>query len=335
MIKISRRTIIAGAGAALAAPISRRAHAAEITLKYANNASLDHPINIRAAQVAERIKADTDGRVDMQIFANSQLGSDTDMLSQLRSGALEMLTMSGLILSILVPAASINGMGFAFPDYDTVWKAMDGSLGAYVRGQIAKFGLVAMDRMWDNGFRQITTSNRPIRTQRDLEGLKLRVPISPLWTSMFKALGSSPTGISFSETYSALQTGIVDGQEQALAVIDTSKLYEVQKYCSVTNHMWDGYWWLVNRRTWDAIPADLRTAIARNINQGALEQRPDVAALNASVQGTLEKKGLVFNNADSASFIEALRKAKFYEEWKAKYGDEAWALLEQSTGKLT
>ncbi len=336
MVQISRRVVISGAGAVLAAPvISRSARAAEVTLKFANNASVDHPVNIRGNQVADRIKAETNGRVEMQVYANSQLGSDTDMLSQLRSGALEMMTMSGLILSILVPAASINGIGFAFPDYPTVWKAMDGDLGAYVRGQIGKFGLVAMDRMWDNGFRQLTTSSKPVRTQRDLDGMKIRVPISPLWTSMFKALGSSPTGISFSEVYSALQTGVVDGQEQALAVIDTSKLYEVQKYCAVTNHMWDGYWWLVNRRTWDAIPADLRTIVARNINQGALDERNDVATLNAGLQATLEKKGLIFNSTGPETFIEALRKAKFYEEWKGKYGDEAWALLEKSTGKLT
>ena len=336
MTKISRRVVVAGAGAALAAPaIATRARAAEITLKYANNANLSHPLNVRAAQVAERVKADTNGRVEIQIFPNSQLGADTDMLSQLRVGGLEMMTLSGLILSILVPAASINGIGFAFPDYATVWKAMDGGLGAYVRGQIAKSGLVAMDRMWDNGFRQITTSNRPIRTQPDLEGLKIRVPVSPLWTSLFQSLGASPTGINFSETYSALQTGIVDGQEQPLVVIDTSKLYEVQKYCSLTNHMWDGFWWLVNRRTWNAIPADLRTVVASHINQGALDERADVASLNSGLQAALEKKGLTFNKTDPASFVAALRKAGFYAEWKAKYGDEAWALLEQSTGKLT
>ena len=335
MPNISRRVLVAGAGAVLAAPLVSRRAGAAATLKFANNASADHPVNVRAGQAADRIRAETNGQVDIQLFPNSQLGSDTDMLSQLRSGGLEMLTMSGLILSILVPAASINGIGFAFPSYDVVWKAMDGDLGAYVRGQIGRFGLVAMDRMWDNGFRQLTTSNRPVRTQRDLEGMKIRVPISPLWTSMFKALGASPTGISFSETYSALQTGVVDGQEQALAVIDTSKLYEVQKYCCLTNHMWDGYWWLVNRRMWEGMPAELRTVVARNINQSALEEREDVAALNSSLQGVLEKKGLAFNGTDPAPFVAALRKAKFYDEWKAKYGDEAWALLERSTGPLT
>ena len=336
MNTIARRSLVASAAVTLALPaITRRARAAEITLKYANNASVDHPVNIRAAQVAERVKADTNGRVEMQIFPNSQLGGDTDTISQLRSGAIDMLTLSGLILSTLVPAASINGIGFAFADYATVWKAMDGKLGEHVRNQIAKSGLIAMDRMWDNGFRQMTTSNKPIQTQADMDGLKVRVPVSPLWTSMFKALGAAPTGINFAETYSALQTHIVDGQEQPLVVIDTSKLYEVQKYCSLTNHMWDGYWWLVNRRSWAAIPADLREIVAKHINQGALDERNDVATLNASLQAVLERKGLAFNKVDPGPFVAALQKAGFYAEWKKKYGDDAWSLLEEASGKLT
>ena len=332
----TRRSLVAGAGAVLAMPaIIKPARAADVTLKYANNASDDHPLNVRATQVAASIKSATNGRVEMQVFPNGQLGADTDMLSQLRSGGIDMMTLSGLILSILVPAAAINGIGFAFPNYDTVWKAMDGPLGSYVRGQIAKSGLIAMDRMWDNGFRQITSSNKPIKTQDDLKGFKIRVPPSALWTSMFEALGAAPTAINFAEVYSSLQTRVVDGQEQPLVVIDTSKLYEVQKYCSMTNHMWDGYWWLVNRRTWASIPPDLRTIVADNINQGALAERTDVAAANAGLQSALEKKGMTINQVDPASFVAALKQADFYTSWKAKFGDEAWSMLEQATGKLT
>ena len=156
------------------------------------------------------------------------------MLSQLRSGAIDFFTLSGLILSTLVPVASINGIGFAFKDYPSVWKAMDGSLGGYVRGEIDKRGLVAMDKMWDNGFRQITSSTRPIKVPADLKGFKIRVPVSPLWTSMFQAFGASPVSINFSEVYSALQTKIAEGQENPLSLIQIAKLYEVQKYCSMT-----------------------------------------------------------------------------------------------------
>ena len=103
-----------------------------------------------------------------------------DMLSQIRSGGIEFFTLSGLILSSLVPAASINGIGFAFPDYDTVWKAMNGGLGAYVRGEVNKAGLVVMEKIWDNGLRQTTSSTRPINNSDDFNGFKIRVPASPL-----------------------------------------------------------------------------------------------------------------------------------------------------------
>ncbi|TIM60317.1 MAG: TRAP transporter substrate-binding protein, partial [Mesorhizobium sp.] len=117
----------------------------------------------------------------------NQLGADTDMLSQVRSGGVEFFTLSPLILSTLVANASISGIGFAFSDYDAVWAAMDGDLGKYVRGEIEKSNLVVMEKIWDNGFRQITSSVGPIETPANLEGFKIRVPVSPLWTSMFTA----------------------------------------------------------------------------------------------------------------------------------------------------
>src|SRR5262249_10499311 len=155
-----------------------------------------------------------------------QLGSETEMLSQIRSGALEFFAMSPLTLATLVPNASINGIGFAFPDYEAVWRAMDGALGAYVRAEVGRAGIVTMEKIWDNGFRQITSSVRPIANPDDLRGFKIRVPVSPLWTSMFRALGASPTSINFAELYSSLQTRIVDGQENPLSIISTAKLYE-------------------------------------------------------------------------------------------------------------
>jgi tripartite ATP-independent transporter DctP family solute receptor len=335
-MQITRRTLLAGASVtALALPIGRVfAQKAEFSYKYANNLPVMHPMNIRAKEMADAVRAETKGRVDIQIFPNNQLGSDTDMLSQVRSGGVEFFTLSGLILSTLVPASSISGIGFAFPDYDTVWKALDGDLGAYVRGQIAKSGLVAMDKIWDNGFRQITSSTKPIVTADDLKGMKIRVPPSPLWTSMFKAFDAAPTSINFSEVYSALQTKVVEGQENPLAIISTAKLYEVQKYCSLTNHMWDGFWFLANKKAWERLPEDLRVVVAKNINAAGLKERADVAALNATVQKELTDKGMIFNQPKTDSFRERMRKTGFYAEWKAKFGDEAWALLERTTGKL-
>ena len=330
---IARRTALAAA-ASLPLVFVRRAEAAGLVFKYANNLPLAHPMNIRAKQAAARIASGTDGRVTIRIFPNNVLGGDTDMLSQVRSGAIQFFTLSGLILATLVPVASINGVGFAFKGYDQVWAAMDGPLGAYVRAAIAKSGLLAMDRMWDNGYRQITSSTHPIAVPADLRGFKIRVPVSPLWTSMFRALGAAPTAINFNEVYSALQSHIVDGQENPLAIIATAKLYEVQKYCSLTNHMWDGFWMLANQAAWARISPSDQVVVAAAWNDAALAERVDVAKLNATLQGELDAKGLKFNQPDPDAFRATLRQAGFYAEWRTKYGAEAWGLLEKSVGQL-
>jgi tripartite ATP-independent transporter DctP family solute receptor len=333
---ISRRSFTAGAGALAVSTFAiGKARAAEFTYKFANNLPLTHPLNIRAQEAAAKIKEETSGKFELQIFPSSQLGSDTDTLGQIRSGAVDFFTLSGLILSTFVPAASINGVGFAFKDYPTVWAAMDGKLGDYVRAEIAKSRVIfALDKIWDNGFRHTTSSTKPITTPDDLANFKIRVPPSPLWTSMYKAFGSAPTTINFNEVYSALQSKIVDGQENPLAIVATAKLYEVQSYCSLTNHMWDGFWFLANKRNWDALPADIQAVVTKNINAAGVNQRADVEKLTTTLQADLTAKGMKFNTVDPAPFREKLKSAGFYNEWKGKYGNDAWATLEGAVGSL-
>jgi tripartite ATP-independent transporter DctP family solute receptor len=337
MAKLTRRKFLeAGAiGTITSFAIVSRSRAAEFTYKYANNVPDTHPMNVRARQAADRIREQLGGRLQIDIFPNNQLGGDTDMLSQVRTGAIQFFTLSGLILSTLVPVTSINGVGFAFKNYDQVWPAMDGSLGAYIRAAIERAGLHAFEKIWDNGYRQITSSTKPINTPEDLRGFKIRVPVSALWTSMFKALGAAPASINFSEVYSALQTRLVEGQENPLSIIDIAKLYEVQKYCSITNHMWDGFWFLANGPAWAKLPKDLQEIVARNIDAAALDDREDIRKLNESLQAQLTSKGMVFNTTDPQLFRDALRKAGFYAEWKEKFGPKAWALLESQVGTLS
>ena len=132
-----------------------------------------------------------------------------------------------------------------------------------------------------------------------------------------------------------MQTHVVDAEENPLVVIDTTKMYEVQKYCAMTNHMWDGYWFLINRPPWNNLPPDLQAILAKSVDQAALDERSDIQSMNTGLQDVLKGKGLVFNEPDRSSFKMALRRAGFYTQWKAKYGEEAWSLLEQATGKLT
>ena len=331
MPDITRRALVGGA-LAMPAILTRPAGAADFSFKIGSNMPATHPINIHAVNASTRIREATAGRVEIQVFPSSQLGSDTDMLSQIRSGALEMFMVSGLILATLVPLASINGIGFAFKDYDHVWAAMDGKLGALVRADIARHGLVAMERIWDNGFRNVTNSVKPIVTPADLAGMKIRVPVSPLWTNMFQALGASPVSINFNEVYSALQTHVVDAQENPMVVINTAKLYEVQKFLSLTRHMWDGYWPLVNRKALERLKPEDQEAVRREFDRSALEQRAEAARLNADLGASLEKAGMKLNDVERGPFREKLIAAGFYKDWRAKYGDEAWGVLADMGG---
>ena len=321
-MSFSRRALLKASAASavmgsVGAPFVARAQQAEFTYKFANNLPDAHPLNTRAKEMSAAIKTETNGRVDVQIFPNNQLGADTDVLSQLRSGGVEFFTMSGLILATLVPAASINGMGFAFPDYPTVWKAMDGDLGAYVRGQIAKANLVAMEKIWDNGFRQTTFLDQAHHRARGLarvsrSACRCRHRCGPRCS---RRLTRRPRrSISTKSIRRRASTNDrTKGQENPLALsISTAKTLRGAEILPLTNHMWDGYWFLANRRAWEALPADVRAIVARNINAAAVNARADTEKLNATVRQELAAKGLTFNQPDVAPFREKLRSAGFY-----------------------
>jgi tripartite ATP-independent transporter DctP family solute receptor len=336
MVRLTRRTVALGS-ASLAASLAMpavHARAASFDYTYGNNLPLSHPLNVRAQQAADKMNAESNGALQLRIFPNNQLGGDTDMLSQVRSGALDFFTPSALVIATLVPAAPINAVGFAFTNYDQVWAAMDGALGAYVRQAIAKAGLYALEKMWDNGFREITTGSRPINEPADLKGVKIRVPVSALGVSLFQHLSASPTSLQFSEVYTALQTHVVDAQENPLAIVQTAKLYEVQKYASVTNHVWDGFWFIANGKSWSRLPAELQTLATTSLNEAAMAQRTDINTLNGSVQADLQSKGMIFNTPDPAPFRAMLASSGFYAEWKPKLGADVWGLLEKQVGPL-
>ena len=336
-MSINRRqfgTLTASLGLGTASLLPAQAQGAQITLKYGTAFPADHPGALRIKEAAEAIRKDTGGKVDLQVYPASQLGSEPDMISQTRAGAMDLMSTAGTNLQTLVPTAGINGVAFAFKDYATVWAAMDGDLGGHVRTAMSKVGLQAFDKVLDNGYRNITTASKPIVTPADLKGFKIRVPGIPMWLSMFKALGASPTAIPFGELYSALQTKVVDGQENPLALIQSAKLYEVQKFCSLTGHTWDGHFIFGNAKKLQSPPKEVQAALNTHLTAAALKQREDIARLNKDAEGVLTKAGVTFNRPDTVPFRELLRSAGFYTEWKTKFGDDAWAVLEKYAGHL-
>ena len=328
---------VLGALAGVAAPLSHSARAQDkqrLRYKLGTDLPVTHSVNVRLKEAIQAIESETQGQVEIALFPNNQLGSDPDMLSQVRFGALELATFPGTVMSTLIPVTSVTGVGFAFTSYDKVWAAMDGEVGNHIRGSIEKFKLQPFDTVWDNGFRQITTSVRPIKTPEDLRNLKLRVPPVPLWVAMFKTLGAAPVSLPLSEAYQALQTKVADGQENPLALINNAKFFEVQKYCSLTNHAWDGFWFVASGRAWKNMPADVQQIMQKHINAAARKQRDDIVHANVDLQKALEAKGLQFNTVEPAPFQALLKTNGFYRSARQRFGNEAWALLQKYTGDI-
>ena len=234
----------------------------------------------------------------------------------------------------IVPVGGVNAVAFAFENYDKVWAAMDGSLGDHVRAAFSKVGLHVFPKMLDNGYRNITSSVKPVVAPDDLKGFKIRVPGNPLWVTLFKTLGAAPTPINFGELYASLQTRIVDGQENPLALIQSAKLYEVQKFISLSGHIWDGHHIFTNLAKWNALPENVRKAISAALDEAAVNERADIVKFDQTAMNDIKATGVAFNTIDTKSFRDALRAGGFYAEWKGKFGPEVWGLLEKYAGPL-
>lgn len=334
-MSVSRQGFVLGTAATLASiGIITPARAADFDLKYGHDLPQEHPVNVRSVEAFARIKKATKGRVQIKSFPASVLGSDPAMISQLRTGAVDMLAMPGAFLNAIVPLASIENLAYAFPNRETVFRAMDGDLGAVIRDEIASKGMVCLPKIWENGFRDITTSTKPIHNANDLAGLKIRVSPGKIRLDTFQSLGASPTPIALSELYTSLQTHVIDAQENPLLLIDQQKFYEVQKYVSLSEHIWSGYWTLVNQDVWNKMGKDIQGIVTREMNAATLAARNDNVNLNRSVRDKLTRRGMKFNDVDKNSFKQKLVEAKYYERWKAEFGPKAWAALEKYANKL-
>jgi tripartite ATP-independent transporter DctP family solute receptor len=336
MRTFSRRQMLAtGVAATAGGFFIRGAGAADFNYKLGLELRDEEPLPKRMMEACKAIAAETNGRLQIQGFPNGQLGNAAETLNQVRSGSLEFLTSSFGLLSGVVPAAGMPTLGFLFDGYDKVWQAIDGELGTYIAREVEKRGeLVVLNGVHDIGFRHITSNRRFMTDPKDLKGFKIRTPPSPFLTSLFSALGASPTPIPFGDLYTSLQTGTVDGQENPLTVVDSFKFYEVQKFCTLTSHTWDGWVPVANRAAWERLPQDIRQVASKHFLNAAMQQRKDIAAQSASVQAALEKKGMQFQKPAAGAYRDVLRGTSFYPQWKTKVGADGWAVLERTVGKL-
>jgi TRAP-type transport system periplasmic protein len=330
-----RRKLVQTAAAAIWAPgvlRASRAFAAAPRVTVAINLAANHPVSLRAAEAVQTIRQATAGRLDVVMLTADQLAPNSDLLTQLRRGTINVLALSGLTLSRLVPATAICGTGFAWRSYEQLWTGLDGEFGAALRGEIGKAGLFAMRRIWDSGFRQITTSTRRIVEAADLRGLKIRVPAHPLWTQMFRAFETVPVVIAFTELHSALKAKSVEAQENPLVTINAARLYEVQSFLSQTNHIWDGFWWLADTGFWQTLADDLQEIIVSNLDGAGLKQRRDMAALDQRLLLEFGERGMQVNAIVADSFRSKLFESGFYRDLRSGFAPAIWDPFEHLTG---
>jgi tripartite ATP-independent transporter DctP family solute receptor len=332
----SRRSLIAASAATFAsiAILPRGVRAAATTFKFGHDLYPEHPLHVRLREFADAVRRETGGALDITVFPSSALGGDTQMITQVRSNAIQMYAGPGGILATVAPQASITYVGYAFHDYKTVWRALDGEVGAFIRAGIEHAGLIPLPAIWNNGFNQVYNNARPIDAPGDFAGLKIRTSASPIFVSTFQSLGASPTPINLNETYTALQTKLVDGVTDPLAVVEYEKFYEVQKYASLTNQMWGGYWIVINPDAWNGLDKKVRDTVIRLGAECAAKQRDDVAKVEAAAPARLIAHGMVVNKPDHAPFRKKLEEAGFYAQWRKTFGDAGWRALEKYTGTL-
>jgi TRAP-type transport system periplasmic protein len=317
---ISRRTLLAGAFATPAILTFHRGAQAATNLTLGHNAAPGNPRSIATERFAELVRERSNGNISVRVAGSEQLGNEQSLLTSLRTGAVSMTVNSQGSTSALIPELAALGLPFLFADSAAAFKVLEGPIGEELAQRFAKVQMVPLG-WWDNGIRHITNSKRPIVKPADLKGLKIRTPPDPMAIDIFQALGAGTEQISFGELYIALQQGVVDGQENPLTNIASSKLFEVNKYISLSGHKWESSPFLMSQITWTRLSAPDREIIKTAAKEAGDLQRKlfaeNEAKFNAQFRADLK---LAVNEVDKPAFREA--SAKVVDTWRAKpFGD--------------
>jgi TRAP-type transport system periplasmic protein len=283
--------------------LSHAAVAQTIELKLGHVGSPGSLFDLSSVEFAKRVKEKTGGKVVIQVYGASQLGDDTELMQKVKLGTVD-IALPSTVMSSVVPAFGLFEMPYLVKDRDHM-KRIDKEIVWPTLVPIAEKAGYRILATWENGFRQITNNLRPIKAPADLKGIKLRVPKGKWRVRMFQAYGASPSAMGLSEVFVALQTGVMDGEENPLTQIYTSKFQEVQKYLSMTEHVYTPAYVVTSPRKFDALPEALR----KQIQQAAQETQTFVyqtgAKMDDELLGKLQQAGMQVNQADKQAFQKA------------------------------
>ena len=293
------------------------ANAADFVFKLGHIADPENPYAKGAEKFAQLVKEKTGGKVEIQVFPSSQLGNQRDLVEGTQFGTIDFTMTSTAVLGNFLPQIAVFDLPFIFRDVQHAYKALD-TVGMEIAQKLQGMKLLAY---YENGVRHMTNSKRPIRKPEDMKGLKIRVMEQPIYIEMIKALGGNPTPMAFGELFTALQQGVVDGQENPAAHIYTARFFEVQKYISLTAHTYSAEPMLVSLAAWNKLPKDLQEKVQTAANESRDWQRDLCRQLEEGYWTKIQESGKseINRDVDKKAFADATR--------------GVWAMFEKKVGK--
>lgn len=304
-----RKLIAAVAATALAAYAGQAA--AQMELKFGHVGAPGSLFAMSAEEFAKRANEKLGDKAKVVVFGSSQLGNDTQMLQKLKLGT-QHFSLPSTVMSTVADEFGLFEMPYLVKDRDHMGRIEQEVFWKTLAPAVEKKGYKII-AVWENGFRQITNNVRPIRKPEDLDGIKLRTPKGEWRVKMFKAYGANPTPMAFSEVFTALQTGVIDGQENPFAQIYSAKFQEVQKYLSLSGHVYTPAYVTVGKNTWEGLPADIRTTLEETAKETQAWVYDKAAALETELLGKIKAAGVQVNEVDKDAFIAA--SDPIYEEF--------------------
>ncbi|PJG86178.1 TRAP transporter substrate-binding protein [Conservatibacter flavescens] len=295
-------------------------------MRLAHSAAAGNPKDLASIKFAELVEQYTEGRIKVDVGGNSRFADDAEALTNMRLGTLEFSANSQGTTSGIVKEFALIGLPFLFKDLNHTYKVMDGAVGEELNRYARQKGLEVL-AIWDNGFRHTSNNAHPILTPEEMKGLKIRTPPDPMTLDIMRALGANPAPLAFSELYIALQQGVFDGQENPLMNIYFSKLYEVQKYISLTGHTYQTTPLLVSKRIWDKLSEQDKDAVKRAAEEAKNYNRQLSMQSDSELTGKLQELGVKINEINQAQFVEATKPV--YDKWTKTNKAFAQLLLDE------
>ena len=319
MIHLKSLLVSALVGSAVLLSGQASAQVSERTLRWAQQNSMEHPQGLGAKKFADLVEQKTGGKIKVRVFPGGQLGGDLQNVSALQGGTLDLMVLNAGLLVGIVKDFAVLDLPFLFNTAEEADAVVDGPVGTKLFEKLPDKGLVGLG-YFELGFRNVTNSKRPIVKAEDFQGIKLRVLQSPLFIDLFNTLGANTVAMPFPEVYTALEQRVIDGQENPVTVIFDTKFQEVQKYLSLTRHIYNAQSVIMGKKTWDKLSEEERKIVQASLNEAEAYQRQVSREKSLQVLEDLKKAGMQVNEVSPQEIARIREKIKPVVE---KYAKEA------------